>query len=63
MLTATQAAPRPITKPNTRPTRRAITTRLFSFTTYLPDNLSHYAPNDREGAFCEVGYPFASLKR
>src|SRR5215210_6030392 len=54
MLSTTQAPPRPNTKPNARPTRRAITTRLFSFTTYLPDELSHYALNDREGEFCEL---------
>jgi hypothetical protein len=54
MLTTAHAPPRPSTKPITRPTKRAITIRLFSFNTYLPHALCHYAPNVGEEVFSEV---------
>src|SRR3712207_2859216 len=54
MLSSTHAPPRPSTKPITKPTKRAITTRLFSFNTYLPATLSHYALKCLEEEFSEV---------
>src|SRR5215208_7599673 len=48
---------KPTTPPTTNPTRRATTARLFSFNTYLPDTLVHYASEYVEGKFCEVELP------
>jgi hypothetical protein len=57
MLTTAYAPPKPTTTPFTNPTRRATTARLFSFNSYLPDALVHYAPECVEGEFSEVGLP------
>jgi hypothetical protein len=54
MLTAIHATPRPTTTPITNPTRKAITTRLFSFNTSLPNALFHYAPTFGEDEFSEL---------
>src|SRR5215208_7746003 len=54
MLNTANAPSKPTTPPTTNPTRRATTARLFSFNTYLPDTLVHYAPECVEGKFCEV---------
>jgi hypothetical protein len=43
MLNSAYAPPSPTTTPITKPTSRAITTRLFSVNTYLPIALLHYA--------------------
>src|SRR5829696_3481445 len=57
MLHTANAPSKPTTPPTTNPTRRATTARLFSFNTYLPDTLIHYAPKCVEGEFCEVELP------
>jgi hypothetical protein len=44
MLNTANALSKPTTPPTTDPTRRSTTARLFSFNTYLPDTLLHYAP-------------------
>jgi hypothetical protein len=54
MLTAVHATPKPTTTPITKPTKRAITPRLFSRNTFLPNALRHYAPKCLEVAFSEV---------
>src|SRR5918997_4485705 len=54
MLNTANAPSKPTTTPTTVPTRRATTARLFSFNTYLPDTLVHYAPECVEGEFSEV---------
>src|SRR5918995_3056445 len=54
MLNTANAPSKPTTTPTTNPTRRATTARLFSFNTYLPDTLIHYAPERVEGEFCEL---------
>jgi hypothetical protein len=54
MLTAVHATPKPTTTPITKPTKRAITTRLFSRNAFLPNALRHYAPKCLEEVFCEL---------
>jgi hypothetical protein len=54
MLNTANAPSKPTTPPTTNPTRRATTARLFSFNTYLPDTLVHYAPECVEGKFSET---------
>src|SRR5215208_585357 len=54
MLNTAKAPSKPTTTSTTNPRRRATTGRLFSFNTYLPDTLVHYAPECVEGKFCEL---------